>query len=71
MKKQPFLKGKLTKLSAAFFAIVQIPNLLSDLSESAETFAQASQAPTTVLSLAAAAGVIWGGLRRAFNYFGA
>ena len=68
--KEPVLKGKLTKLSAAFLTIVQIPNLLSDLSKSAEVFAENAEKPISVLSVVAAAGVIWGGFRRAVNYFG-
>lgn len=69
--KQPFLKGKLTKLSAAFLAIIQTPNLFADLSDSAAVFAENADKPISVLSLAAAAGVVWGGIRRAFGYFGA
>ena len=67
--KNPILKGKLTKISAALFALVQIPNLLSDLSSSAEVFSNAAQMPVSIVSLVAAAGVIWGGFRRALNYF--
>jgi len=52
---QPFLKGKLTKLSAAFIAIIQTPNLFSDLSDSAAVFAESAATPISVLSLAAAA----------------
>jgi len=64
------LQGKLTKISAALFAIVQLPNLFGQLSQTAEVFAINASEPISVLSLVAAAGVIWGGIRRAFDYFG-
>lgn len=62
------LKGKLTKLSAAVFAIIQIPNLLADVNRTAQVFSEAAQQPISYLSLVAAVGVIWGGIRRAMNY---
>jgi hypothetical protein len=67
-RKNPILKGKLTKISAALFALVQTPGLLSDISMTAQVFTESAQQPITYLSLVAAAGVIWGGLRRAINY---
>lgn len=66
----PFLKGKLTAISLAMFTLIQTPNLLSDLSKTADTFADASAQPISVLSFVAALGIIWGGVRRAANYFG-
>lgn len=68
MNRNPILKGKLTKISAALFALVQIPGLLSDISLTAQVFNESAQQPITYLSLVAAAGVIWGGIRRAINY---
>ena len=68
--KQPFLKGRLTALSLALFTLIQTPNLLGDLSQTAETFSQAAAQPISFLSLVASAGVIWGGIRRAAGYFG-
>ena len=70
MKKEPFLKGKLTKLSAAILGILQMPNLLSDISETTSVFAENVGQPISYLSIVAAAGVIWGGIRRTLNYFG-
>lgn len=67
-RKNPILKGKLTKISAALFAIVQTPGLLSDISMTAQVFTESAEKPITYLSLVAAAGVIWGGIRRAVNY---
>jgi hypothetical protein len=64
------LKGKLTKLSAALLALMQTPNLIADVTNSAEVFAASVEQPVSVISVVAAAGVIWGGIRRAFNYFG-
>ena len=69
-EKQPFLKGKLTALSLALFTLIQTPNLLGDLSQTAEVFAQSAAQPISILSIAAAAGIIYGGFRRAFGYFG-
>lgn len=69
-EKQPILKGKLTALSIALFTLIQTPNLLGDLSQTAETFSKAAAQPISVLSLAFAAGIIWGGFRRAAGYFG-
>ena len=61
MKKEPFLKGALTKISAALLLLVQSPNLLADLSDASKVFAENSEQPIAILSLVAAAGVIWGG----------
>lgn len=69
MPKQPFLKGALTKVSAALLMLVQSPNLLADISAAGKIFAESSQQPIAIISLVASAGVIWGGFRRAFNYF--
>jgi hypothetical protein len=63
-------KGKLTKLSAALYAAAQTPNALADTLSIADTFANAAETPLSIVSLVAAAGVIWGGIRRAFDYFG-
>lgn len=64
------LKGKLTKISAALWAVLQSPEALAEFSKTAETFAANAEAPISYLSLVAAAGVIWGGLRASFDYFG-
>jgi len=63
------LKGKLTKISATLLALFQIPNLLSDLSGATATFAENAEKPLSVVSVVAALGIIYGGFRRAFNYF--
>lgn len=70
MEKQPFLKGKLTALSVALLTLVQTPNLLSDLSNVAATFAENAEKPISIVSLVAAAGIIFGAFRRGVNYFG-
>ena len=67
--KIPFLKGKLTAISVAVLTLLQTPNLLSDITSSAQVFADNTEKPLSILSLVAAAGVIWGGFRRALNYF--
>lgn len=63
-----FLKGSLTKLSAALLMLIQTPNLLSDVSYTAQVFAENSEKPISYLSLVAALGIIWGGIRRATGY---
>lgn len=68
--KEPFLKGKLTALSVALLTLVQTPNILSDLSNVAATFAENAEKPISIVSLIAAAGVIFGAFRRGVNYFG-
>lgn len=67
---KPILKGKLTKASAALFAIAQLPNLIGDITQTTEVFAQAVAQPVSYLSVVAAVGVVWGGLRAALGYFG-
>lgn len=69
MQKKAFLEGKLTAVSLAFTTLIQIPNLLSDLTRTADVFAESANMPLTYLTLVGAAGIIWGGFRRAFNYF--
>lgn len=69
-EKQPFLKGKLTAISLAIFTLIQTPNILGDLSQTADVFAQSAAQPISILSFVAALGIIWGGLRRAAGYFG-
>jgi len=68
MKKNPFLKGKLTKISAALLVLVQSPNLFSDISSTAQVFAENADKPVAYISIVAAAGILWGGIRRALNY---
>lgn len=70
MEKQPILKGKLTAISVGLLTLFQTPNLLSDLSSVASTFAENAEKPISILSLIAAAGVIFGAFRRGVNYFG-
>lgn len=70
MEKQPILKGKLTALSVALLTLVQTPNLLSDLSKVAATFAENAEKPISIVSLVAAAGIIYGAFRRGVDYFG-
>lgn len=68
--KEPFLKGKLTALWLGVLTVVQTPNILGDLSKTAETFAENAEKPISIVSLVAAAGIIYGAFRRGVNYFG-
>ena len=67
---KPILKGKLTKISAALYALAKSPELLADIYKTADTYNEASDQPLSYLAFVAALGVVWGGIRRAFNYFG-
>ena len=67
--KEPFLKGKLTAISVALLTLVQTPNLIGDLSSVAATFAENAEKPISIVSLIAAAGVIFGAFRRTAGYF--
>ena len=70
MDKQPILKGKLTAIWLGVLTLVQTPNILGDLSSTAEVFAQNAEKPISLVSLVAAAGIIYGAFRRGVNYFG-
>ena len=68
--KEPFLKGKLTALWLGVLTIAQTPNIVGDIYGSAAVFAENVEKPISIVSLVAAAGIIYGAFRRGFNYFG-
>jgi hypothetical protein len=68
--KKPLLQGKLTAISVAILTAAQSPEIIGQVISIPQTFQAAANGPLGVVSLVAAAGVIWGGLRRAFSYFG-
>lgn len=68
--KNPVLKGKLTAISTALFALAQTPNLVGDLIGAPDTFTRAAEQPLNIVSLVAACGIIYGAIRRAWGYFG-
>jgi len=65
-----FLKGKLTKLSAAIFGSASLPDLLVNIPQTADLFKDAAGGPLDYVKVISALGIIWGGIRRSLNYFG-
>lgn len=57
------LKGKFTKLNAGLFALVQMPNLLAEVSTTTADFARGAEAFTGWSSLVFATGIAYGAFR--------
>ena len=65
----PFLRGKLTLLSAALMAFLEGPNVAEKAIEWINVFSKAADSPPSMLTLVAFLGMVWGIYRRRKGYF--
>lgn len=66
---QPFLKGKLTMASALLLAFLEGPNVVEKIVDWYGVFVKAADAPPSLITIVAFAGMIYGIIRRNKGYF--